>query len=377
MEMISTCMITNLELTLVTDVVRKLSLSQTQSTINAGIGNSTTINFKINNLGNLDEQNLQFSASLSSDGYNGGIIGFMTIGNIGIPYEFNQFHLITINKNSSRNIRVDIIIPSDIDINTVIEFDFTLSSADNQFENLQHEGTILVDYVRDISTSLSTYNPDTSQDFGSMWLNISTISTLDEKYVAKFTTPDDWRLICDSTVVGDDGLTLDQRIINSIERKSSIFCEVINEGDMYEGDISVSVYDGDNVLIDTNSKSFVFSRPVKDDFSFATPLVSGAIISALVIGIIISLLVLKNRRDDDIDDNLTNKPISGPPISGPPITNPTVKVEQTPHSIGGTQQIIESSAVIPPVPQEGLPQGWTLEQWQYYGQQYLDMNKRQ
>ena len=91
----------------------------------------------------------------------------------------------------------------------------------------------------------------------------------------KFTTPDDWRLICDSTVVGDDGLTLDQRIINSIERKSSIFCEVINEGDMYEGDISVSVYDGDNVLIDTNSKSFVFSRPVKDDSSFATPLVSG------------------------------------------------------------------------------------------------------
>ena len=210
-----------------------------------------------------------------------------------------------------------------------------------------------------------------------MWLNISTISTLDEQYVAKFTTPDDWRLICDSTVVGDDGLTLEERIINSIERKSSILCEVINEGDVYEGDISVSLYHADNVLIDTNSKSFVFSRPVEDDSSFATPLVSGAIISALAISIVISLLVLKNRRDDDIDDNVTSKPISGPPISGPPITSLTVKVEQPPHSAGGAQEIIESSAVIPPVPQEGLPQGWTLEQWQYYGQQYLDMNKRQ
>ena len=366
-----------LELTLITDVVRKLSLSQAQSTINAGIGNSTTINFKINNLGNLDEQNLQFSASLSSDGYNGEIIGFMTIGNIGIPYKFNELHSITLNKNSSRNIRVDIIIPSDIEINTAIEFDFTLSRAGNQFENLQHKGTILVDYVRDISSSLSTYNSDISQDIASMWLNISTISTLDEQYVAKFTTPDDWRLICDSTVVGDDGLTLEERIINSIERKSSILCEVINEGDVYEGDISVSLYHADNVLIDTNSKSFVFSRPVEDDSSFATPLVSGAIISALAISIVISLLVLKNRRDDDIDDNVTSKPISGPPISGPPITSLTVKVEQPPHSAGGAQEIIESSAVIPPVPQEGLPQGWTLEQWQYYGQQYLDMNKRQ
>ena len=365
-----------LELTLVTDVVRKISLSRAQSTINAGVGNSTTINFKINNLGNLDEQNLQFSASLSSDGYNGEIIGFMAIGDIGIPYEFNQFHLITLNKNSSRNIRVDIIVPSDIDINTVIKFDFTLSSADNQNENLQHEGIILVDYVRDISSSLSTY-PDTSQDFGSMWLNISTISTLDEQYVAKFATPDDWRLICDSTVVGDDGLALDQRIINSIERKSSIFCEVINEGDVYEGDISVSLYDADSVLIDTNSNSFVFTRPVKDDSSFATPLVSGAIISTLVIGIIISLLVLKNRRGDEIEDNVINKPISGPPISGPPITNPTSKVEETPHPTECVQGIIESNAVTPPVPQEGLPQGWTFEQWQYYGQQYLDMNKRQ
>ena len=26
----------------------------------------------------------------------------------------------------------------------------------------------------------------------------------------------------------------------------------------------------------------------------------------------------------------------------------------------------------PPLPPEGLPPGWTMEQWAYYGQQYLD-----
>ena len=26
----------------------------------------------------------------------------------------------------------------------------------------------------------------------------------------------------------------------------------------------------------------------------------------------------------------------------------------------------------PPLPATGLPAGWTMEQWQYYGQQYLD-----
>ena len=30
---------------------------------------------------------------------------------------------------------------------------------------------------------------------------------------------------------------------------------------------------------------------------------------------------------------------------------------------------------VPPVPKEGLPEGWTMEQWAYYGQKWLDQNK--
>ena len=29
----------------------------------------------------------------------------------------------------------------------------------------------------------------------------------------------------------------------------------------------------------------------------------------------------------------------------------------------------------PPVPAEGLPEGWTMEQWNHYGQQWLDNNR--
>ncbi|MGB1525493.1 MAG: hypothetical protein ACPHCK_05695, partial [Candidatus Poseidoniaceae archaeon] len=29
----------------------------------------------------------------------------------------------------------------------------------------------------------------------------------------------------------------------------------------------------------------------------------------------------------------------------------------------------------PPLPPEGLPAGWTMEQWQFYGEDYLNRNK--
>ena len=101
-----------------------------------------------------------------------------------------------------------------LSIYAVQQFTLPDNSPDKQYATGNATGIDLS--VSDISSSLSKYNPDTSGDFRSLWLNISTISSLDERYAAKFTTPKNGRLICDSTVVGEDGLALDDRIINSI-----------------------------------------------------------------------------------------------------------------------------------------------------------------
>ena len=52
----------DIELTLVTDIVRAIELSQTYNTVSTGIGNSTSISFEIINFGNVDEQDLQILA---------------------------------------------------------------------------------------------------------------------------------------------------------------------------------------------------------------------------------------------------------------------------------------------------------------------------
>ena len=43
------------------------------------------------------------------------------------------------------------------------------------------------------------------------------------------------------------------------------------------------------------------------------------------------------------------------------------------------ESILDSdvSPDVPPVPEEGLPEGWTMEQWAYYGAKWLEQNKEE
>jgi hypothetical protein len=53
---------------------------------------------------------------------------------------------------------------------------------------------------------------------------------------------------------------------------------------------------------------------------------------------------------------------------GAEVTQPQI---QQPVATPQPAQINQS----PALPATGLPEGWTMEQWDYYGQQWLDANK--
>ena len=369
----------DIDIMLVTDIVRRIELSQTYSTISTGIGNSTSINFEINNYGNIDEQDISIIASLTSETYDGFITKFMTVGNTGLPYDFDQYHSISLDKNSSRNVRIDLIIPSDIDLGSTITFDFSLSNKNEQTEMLYHRTDIIVNYVRDISFNLSQNTP-VAGDFESLLVNISTFSSSDEQYIAKFSTPENWQLICDSTVVETSGFIIEEKLTNSLVRESSTYCEIINLGSTYEGEISVSLYDNNEDLIGSDRVEIAFVKPIEESVNFSPTIVAGGVILFLLVAISIIFLVIRNRNNINGQEGEDNgeQIIRGPPISGPPISH--VAQEKSPHVMGNQtepSEVEQTSNAYPPVPQEGLPQGWTLEQWQYYGQQYLDMNRRQ
>ena len=181
-------------------------------------------------------------------------------------------------------------------------------------------------------------------------------------------------------VIDENGIMIEDKIINSITRKNSIYCEVINEGEIYEGGISVDIYDSDNLLIYNDEVQYFFAIPVKDSTSFSAATIGSFIVVGLIIAISISIILIKRRRVNEDDDIDIIKPVSGPPISGPPISIANNNQIQSNNQVTTQNTDISQNSdgqISPPIPETGLPQGWTVEQWKYYGQQYLDMNNRQ
>ena len=81
------------------------------------------------------------------------------------------------------------------------------------------------------------------------------------------------------------------------------------------------------------------------------------------------LFFMKSRRPDDEE---MEEAMAGPPVSMVSQERPLVQATETTTKVDADDQTSASGSPGPPLPEGGLPPGWTEEQWAYYGQQYLD-----
>ena len=349
-----------------TSTVRNIILSTQDSPIYIGVGNSTKLESYIFNLGNVDEGEVQIRAQITSQDYSAPIESYFTIGTIGITFELDIFHTITLAKNSSRILGMDIVLPQDIPIDSTISILFEIKYVDSGIITKSQTVDLIVNHVRKISTEYGYPSNTLVDDYGQLWINNTIESTADETLTINFENPENWNLLCQSKLVNDSGIIIQSPFSVSIIRTSSIYCEVLNDGMVLEDEISISVIDTNGNTLSQNSIPYSFPEKTTESTSISLPVIGG--IGMLVVILIAGLMFTMNRFRHREDDYIDNKPISGPPISGPPISNQNI-THITPQD-----SITETS---PPIPENGLPQGWTMEQWKYYGQQYLEMTNRQ
>ena len=98
----------------------------------------------------------------------------------------------------------------------------------------------------------------------------------------------------------------------------------------------------------------------------------GIIAGVIIIGLLLTLMITRRGRGDSESDNWSNNAWD---------PNMVPAQDSVANSMyGGAETLFQQPVAIPaapqlagpPLPPGGLPAGWTVEQWSYYGQQYLD-----
>ena len=109
----------------------------------------------------------------------------------------------------------------------------------------------------------------------------------------------------------------------------------------------------------------------------ATTLIGGGIGALVFVAGL--LFILRGRANDEDVPESADMRQQGPPVSestnekAVPNVDTAVPLQAgPPASTGPPVSTTPSMTAGPPLPEGGLPAGWTQEQWEYYGQQYLD-----
>ena len=263
--------------------------------------------------------------------------------------------------------KLEVQIPEDMAIGARIIAEHIVMFNDNGTDIVyKNEVMWTVDYRRAL---VMEFGPQETQYidenmFGRIWINLSSTSTIEEKITLNFNKPDNWEVMCDSYLVGDEGYEI--TVLNGYPQEQYVntYCEVIRQGGELDSNVIIFVENHPNFKGEVFANRLIFETNNEESLSFTSPIFVFPTLS-LVVVVIIFIIINKRKMNLTDEEIMESKPINGPPISGPPIS----------QTINQPVSIDNSSAESghgPPIPEEGLPAGWTIEQWQYYGQQYLD-----
>ena len=272
---------------------------------------------------------------------------------------------------------IDIIIGPDVPLNTRIVITTYVEGGLDDEGNLvriEHQNLILVDEQRKVDLEVSplpTTPIETETTGTGFWINLTSESTFNEELALTILHPETWQVICNGNLFQQtESLNVSLQYIRGDVSDKQFSCTIHRLQGTLEGELIVSMTTQDGTISSSISQVIVFSE-TKDTEGFmnmefnAPTMITGGI--ALFMVMLIALII-RRRSVEFTDDDIL---FEGPPVTnGPPITNgPPVSTETT---IATDQNVVEYQTTSPILPETGLPDGWSMEQWNHYGQQYLD-----
>ena len=360
---------------MMTGSVRYPSYNSTNNDTHAMIDSQVTLNGTITNVGNALESDMEIGFDVSTSPPTNDVVAFLTAG-VGGPTTVPDSPLtFPMSAGDSKLIIIDLIIGSEVPLNTRIVVSLYVEGGldeNNDIIKIEHQNLILVDEQRKVTFEVSDLPIDRieSESTGSpFWINLTSESTQTEELFLSINHPNTWQVICNGNLFQtNETLTVNLQYSRGDTSEKQFSCTIHRLSGPLEGELLITMASSDQTITTSKSQTITYIES-EDESGFmnldmnAPTMITGGI--ALVMMMAIALII--RRKSLPIEDEELD-------IQGPPITNGPPASQS--HTII-PQPVMEQQSFAPAIPDSGLPEGWSEEQWQHYGQQYLDRMAKQ
>ena len=260
----------------------------------------------------------------------------------------------------------DLVATVDSDNNGIMTDD-----CDFEGQNLMYSWT--VESIRTVTANV--WDDDNATDSFSIAVSVRNLPPK-----AKITSPPGGFVITEGDSITFDGsnssdTTTDRTILKftwddpntkgaMLDGSGETFTIKFDEPGEYRVNLTVTDDDGDTAFDYVMVK--VKAKPSEGLFGMTTPTLVGGIFGIVII-VLLGILLVRRRGSNEDQIQTANMSDYGwndsPPsvVESPPVSAPVAAGM-------GVQEPVNTG---PPLPASGLPEGWTMEQWEYYGEQYL------
>tara|TARA_B110001452_G_scaffold245278_1_gene229861 strand:+ start:17395 stop:20964 length:3570 start_codon:yes stop_codon:yes gene_type:complete len=369
-----------IEFTSVTDAVHSPVLKMISGTTSTIAGGIFSAQASLENQGNARDDNLRLKTTVYSTPALLESKSFLNVGGVShavgdeIPLILQPGEVIALN--------LDVMVPGNSSFNTrfVVLFEILGSVDENGFPVvLSVEHLIILDQQRSVETSIvqESTNRIMEGTAANVWVNHTSTSTLNETMVLTASGPKGWQISCNKILIPETGLEFPTLPGHVTPQTTQSTCEVLRLSGSLEGEVFFTLNSIDGHHTFTKSISLEYDASEGEQTFSNTQLIAGG--SGGLVFVVALLFLLRRRGEelvltDEIHEVKEVVAIKGPPINGPPSSN-----VQPAAQIDGSAELKQNSSVVTmaqnspqPIPDSGLPHGWSEEQWSYYGQQYLD-----
>jgi len=168
--------------------------------------------------------------------------------------------------------------------------------------------------------------------------------------------------VCDGFGDASDGLTVDLDPGHIVNQERVMSCTVLQGEGPQDGYLTVGLFTDEGPSAYAEESIFVaWAMPEKEASGFSSTAVYGGLGGFAVLLVIVATSLIGHGRRSNEGKAL-------------PVVNDDHHSNQQATAEGQMLPLGDPSA--PPLPSDGLPPGWTEEQWQHYGHQWLSQQNR-